>query len=44
VVRLAHGHSLQALVINDGADDQFPRGTPVTAALPPDALRLLEPA
>jgi ABC-type Fe3+/spermidine/putrescine transport system ATPase subunit len=41
VVRLAHGELLQALVVNDGGSDDLERGTPVTVALPPQALRLL---
>ena len=41
VVRLVHGDVLQVLVVNDGGSDDLKRGTPVTVALPPQALRLL---
>ena len=41
-VRLANDQVLQALVVNDGGSDDLVSGTPVTVALPPDALRLLE--
>jgi len=41
VVRLAHDQLLQALVVNNGEHDDFVPGTPVTVALPPEALRLL---
>jgi spermidine/putrescine transport system ATP-binding protein len=45
-VRLPHGQSLQALVVNDGDRDELARGARVTVTLPPAALRLLaaEPA
>jgi hypothetical protein len=32
---------IQALLQNEGDDLPFEQGTPVTVALPPDALRIL---
>jgi spermidine/putrescine transport system ATP-binding protein len=40
-VRLAPGALLQALVQNDGQALPYAQGTPVSALLPPDALRVL---
>jgi spermidine/putrescine transport system ATP-binding protein len=40
-VRLAPGALLQALVHNDGQALPYAQGTPVSALLPPDALRVL---
>jgi spermidine/putrescine transport system ATP-binding protein len=40
-VRLATGSALQALVRNDGSTLPYQQGTPVSIALPPDALRVL---
>ena len=40
-VRLAPGALLQALVQNDGQALSYAQGTPVSAFLPPDALRVL---
>jgi hypothetical protein len=41
MVRLGHDQLLQALVVNDGEQDEFTSGTPVTVCLPVEALRLL---
>jgi ABC-type Fe3+/spermidine/putrescine transport system ATPase subunit len=41
IVRLAPGGVIQALLQNEGDDLPFEQGTPVTVALPPDALRIL---
>jgi spermidine/putrescine transport system ATP-binding protein len=41
IVRLGHDQMLQALVVNDGEQDEFVSGTPVTVTLPVEALRLL---
>jgi spermidine/putrescine transport system ATP-binding protein len=40
-VRLATGAPLQALVLGDGLSLQYSQGTPVSVALPADALRVL---
>jgi len=40
-VRLATGSALQALVRNDGSTPPYRQGTPVSIALPADALRVL---
>jgi spermidine/putrescine transport system ATP-binding protein len=40
-LRLAPGAELQALMQNDGTQDQLAQGTPVHAFLAPDALRVL---
>ena len=40
-VRLATGAALQTLVRNDGADLPYSQGTPVSIALPAEALRVL---
>jgi hypothetical protein len=44
IVRLATGRSLQVLAPNDGAALGYTQGTPVQAHVPPEALRILEPA
>ncbi len=41
IVRLAPGGVVQALLQNEGDDPPFEQGTPVTVAMPPDALRVL---
>ena len=43
-VRLAPGEMLQAAVPNQGGEAGFAQGTPVSAYLPADALRVLAPA
>jgi ABC-type Fe3+/spermidine/putrescine transport system ATPase subunit len=40
-VRLATGSTLQTLVRNDGAALPFSQGTPVSVAIPAEALRVL---
>jgi spermidine/putrescine transport system ATP-binding protein len=40
-VRLATGSTLQTLVRNDGAELPFSQGTPVSVAIPAEALRVL---
>jgi spermidine/putrescine transport system ATP-binding protein len=40
-IRLANGSALQTLVRNDGAALPYSQGTPVSVALPADALRVL---
>ena len=40
-VRLATGAALQTLIRNDGAELPYSQGTPVSVALPADALRVL---
>ena len=40
-LRLANGAALQALVRNDGSPLAYSQGTPVSVALPADALRVL---
>jgi spermidine/putrescine transport system ATP-binding protein len=41
IVRLAPGGVVQALLQNEGDDPPFEQGTPVTVAMPPEALRVL---
>jgi hypothetical protein len=41
ILRLAPGMELQALMQNDGSQDDLSQGTPVHAYLAPDALRVL---
>src|SRR5438105_3796435 len=41
IVRLAHGDTLQSLVTNEGDRPGYEQGTPVSAHLPPEALRIL---
>jgi hypothetical protein len=40
-LRLPHGAALQALVANHDGRPEWAAGTPVSATLPPDALRVL---
>jgi spermidine/putrescine transport system ATP-binding protein len=40
-IRLATGSTLQTLVRNDGAELPYSQGTPVSVAIPADALRVL---
>src|ERR1700742_3667266 len=40
-IRLATGSTLQALVRNDGAELPYSQGTPVSVAIPAEALRVL---
>jgi TOBE domain-containing protein len=42
LIRLASGAQLQALVVNSGERDDLTSGSPVSVALPPEALRLLD--
>jgi spermidine/putrescine transport system ATP-binding protein len=41
IVRLAQGDTLQALITNEGDQPAYEQGTPVSAFLPADALRVL---
>ena len=41
IVRLAPGGIVQALLQNEGDDLPYEQGTPVTVAMPPEALRVL---
>jgi spermidine/putrescine transport system ATP-binding protein len=42
LIRLPSGAQLQALVVNNGERDDLMSGSPVSVALPPEALRLLD--
>jgi spermidine/putrescine transport system ATP-binding protein len=42
-LRLPHGEALQAMVANHDGRPEWSPGTPVSATLPPDALRVLAP-
>jgi spermidine/putrescine transport system ATP-binding protein len=44
LVRLAHGPAVHVLLVNDSDHDHLRPGTAVSLILPPDALRLLDPA